>query len=78
VSDDLAARQALVARFLDDPALESLVRDDPARAAAEAGVAADFVMRLAKIPSHRVEAFRSSRAHKDGLRQKMAERGVSK
>jgi hypothetical protein len=75
---DLAARQAVVVRFLDDPSFESRVRRDPARAAAEAGVDGDFVRRLAEIAPHRVEAFRASRAHKDGLRQKMAERGVSK
>ncbi len=75
---DLAARQAVLVRFLDDPACEALIREDPARAANDAGVAADFVERLTAIPLHRVNAFRASRAHKDGLRQKMAERGVSK
>jgi hypothetical protein len=78
MSDDLAARQALVARFLDDPAFEARVRDDPRRTADELGVAVEFVERLAKVAPHRVKAFRASRAHKDGLRQKMAEVGVSK
>ena len=78
MSADLAARQALVARFLDDPAFEAQVRDDPHRAAAELGVAVEWVERLATVAPHRVEAFRASRAHKDGLRQKMAGRGVSK
>lgn len=64
----LAARQALLAAFLDDPALERRVRDDPAAVATESGVPLEYARWLAALDPRRVAAFRRSRAHKDALR----------
>jgi hypothetical protein len=64
----LAARQALLAQFLDDPQVEEAVRRDPERVAQERGVPADFVAWLAGLDPHRVVAFRRSRVHKDAMR----------
>ena len=66
----LAAEQALMARFLDDPALEHRVRTEPEVVAAEHGVAVDVVRRLSAIDPARIAAFRASRAHKDRIRQR--------
>jgi hypothetical protein len=64
----LAARQALLARFLDDPDVERRARSDPAGLALEAGVDEGYARWLAALDPRRVAAFRKSRAHKDALR----------
>ena len=64
----LAARQALLAAFIDDPKLEARVRSDPAGVAGQHGVDVAFALQLAAIPPARVDAFRQSRAHKDDVR----------
>jgi hypothetical protein len=64
----LAARQALLARFLDDPAVERRAREDPDGIAREAGVPASYAQWLAALDPRRVTAFRRSRAHKDAVR----------
>lgn len=64
----LAHRQALLARFLDDPAVERAVRADPEGAAAREGVEAPFARWLAALDPRRVAAFRRSRVHKDAVR----------
>ena len=66
--DDLAARQALLAQFLDDPQVEQAVRAGPDQVAGERGVPGDFVAWLAALPPARVAAFRRSRVHKDAVR----------
>lgn len=66
---DLAARQALLARFLDDPALEARVRAVPSEVAREEELDPSYVAKLAAIPEMRVAAFRRSRAHKDEVRR---------
>lgn len=60
--------QALLARFLVDPAIEAEVRADPGGAASRFGVAPEVVARIVAIDARRVRAFRASRAHKDALR----------
>lgn len=67
-TSDEAARQRLLARFLDDPAFEAELRADPRRVAAREGVREDEGIRLAAIEPARVAAFRASRVHKDRLR----------
>jgi hypothetical protein len=64
----LAARQALLSRFLDDPAVERRVREDPEGIAREAGVPAEFARWLSALDPRRVAAFRRSRAHKEAVR----------
>ncbi len=66
----LALEQGLMARFLDDPAFEAAVRDDPEALALTHGVAVEWMRRLAAITPVRVAAFRASRAHKDRIRQR--------
>lgn len=61
-------RQALLARFLDDPELEARVRSDPEAVAAELDVAVEFTRWLAALPDARVASFRRSRVHKDAVR----------
>lgn len=61
-------RQALLARFLDDPTFEAAVRRAPATAATTADVEPAFTAWLAQLDPRRVEAFRRSRVHKDELR----------
>lgn len=64
----LAARQALVARFLDDPEVERRTRADPEGVAREAGVDVELARWLAGLEPRRVAAFRASRAHKGSVR----------
>lgn len=66
----LSAEQALMARFLSEPAVEEAVRADPETAAREHGVPVELARRLAAIEPRRVAAFRASRAHKDRIRQR--------
>lgn len=61
-------RQALLARFLDDPTFEAAVRRHPETAATTAWVEPAFTAWLARLDPRRVEAFRQSRVHKDELR----------
>ncbi len=65
----LAARQALVARFLTDPEAELRVRRDPVAAAQAKGVPLELARWLAGLDPRRVEAFRSSRVHKSARRR---------
>ncbi len=60
----LFARQALFARFMDDPELERSLRADPNAAAAKAGVDSDYALWLAQLEPRRVRAFRRSRVVK--------------
>lgn len=64
----VADRQALLARFLDDEALEARVREEPEDVARELGVPVELVRWLAELPAERVASFRRSRVHKDALR----------
>jgi hypothetical protein len=64
MSGDLAARQRLLARYLDDPAVEARVRADPAGEARAAGVDEGYARWLAGLDERRVAAFRRSRVHK--------------
>lgn len=73
MSGDLLCRQRLLARYLDDPAVEAQVRADPAAAAAAAGVAEEYARWLAGLDEGRVAAFRRSRVHK--ARRRVGERG---
>lgn len=57
----VAERQALLARFLDDPAFERRVRDDPAAVARERNVPLQWVHWLASLEPRRVRSFRISR-----------------
>jgi len=66
----LAAAQALMARFLDDPELEARIRAEPEVVASEHGVGVEVARKLAAIDPLRVAAFRASRAHKDRIRQR--------
>lgn len=66
----LAAEQALMARFLDDPELEARIRAEPEALAGEHGVSVEVARKLAAIEPVRVAAFRASRAHKDRIRQR--------
>ena len=65
---DVARVQALLARFLVDPAFEAHVRAAPAEVARTHGVDVADAERLARVPPERVEAFRRSRRHKDEVR----------
>lgn len=64
----LAARQALLARFLVDPELERRARADPEDMAREAGVSVEYARWLAGLDPRRVAAFRESREHKSSVR----------
>ena len=65
----LAARQALMARFLTDPEVEAQVREDPAAAAERFEVPLAFARWLAALEPRRVRSFRKSRAVKDARRR---------
>ena len=65
----LQARQTLLARYLDDPAIEQRVRNDPEGAAQQHGVPLPYVRWLATLEPQRVQAFRNSRLHKEAIRQ---------
>jgi len=65
----LAARQALLAEFMDDEAVERAVREDPDVVARERGVDANFARWLAALEPRRVTSFRRSRAVKDRRRR---------
>ena len=65
----LAARQALLARFVDDPVVEQRVRGAPDEVARAEGVELAFVRWLAALEPRRVAAFRRSRAHKERRRE---------
>lgn len=61
----LAARQAVLARFLTDASFEERVRSEPERVCSEVGVELEYVGWLAAIAPARVAAFRASREVKD-------------
>ena len=65
----LAKRQALVARFLTDRALEAELRADPEAAAQRFGVDLALTRWLAALEPRRVRSFRKSRAVKDARRR---------
>ena len=64
----LAARQQLLARFIDDRGVEAAVRRDPMAAARAHGVEESYARWLASLSGARVASFRKSRAHKDAVR----------
>lgn len=65
---DTARLQALLARFLTDPAFEARLRASPADVANEQGVDPRLAERIARLAPERVEAFRRSRQHKNEVR----------
>ena len=67
----LAAQQAVLARFLDDPVFEASLRDDPAAIAQLHGVELSYVRWVAALEPRRVAAFRR------GQHKKAARRGGS-
>jgi hypothetical protein len=67
---DLAARQALLAAFIDDRKLEAWLRAHPEQAAERYAVSAEFVGWLAEMAPARLRQFRRSRAHKRLMRER--------
>jgi len=64
----LAAKQALMAEFLDNPDIEARVRREPQSIAEENQVDLEFVRWLSRIDPRRVHSFRRSRAVKSHRR----------
>ncbi len=64
----VAARQTLLALFLDDPSVEKWLRRHPQQAAERYAVSLTFAQWLAALPATRVRLFRRSRIHKQRLR----------
>ncbi len=60
----LAARQRLLADYLNDPALEAEVRAQPLEVASRYAVPARYAEWLAQIEPRRVEAFRRTQTKK--------------
>jgi hypothetical protein len=65
----LAERQALLARFLDDPEFEAALRADPQAFAELHGVEVDYLRWLARLEPRRVAAFRRGQHTKAARRR---------
>lgn len=66
---NVAARQAVLAQFLNDPDFEQRVRSNPVETAAELAVPARYVEWLTTLTPRRVAAFRASQRVKETRRR---------